>query len=489
MTPTVRNGSRRRRIAWGTASLVALSLVGVAWTLASPVGSSPDDDFHLATIWCLADAPNLCRRTGRELEEGVERVLVVPALGSGKPCFFMQPEVSAACRVRAAEGSSLIPSRANDGLYPNGFYRLLAPFASGNVDRSVVVMRMASWLLVQSLLFAALAVAGTELRRAFALAFLVTLIPMGVFLFASTNPSGLAIAGVAVYWCAALTFLDRDHGRRAVAAAGLALLAASLALGSRADAGLFLAVASVAAWISGAGFHRPRRRSILPVSVGAVGLLLTATGAGQSRRWAGELGIEEENSLAAKVFEALLDVPGRVLGSLGLSELGWRDTPMPALTSVLMVLAFGAAVALGLAVTTREKWFALATVATATIALPMVVLVSGQNVHPRYLLPLLPVLAGTALVAPRGRAGISITRGQAALVLSAVAVAHAAALHSTIRRYVTGIDEGGPDLGEGREWWWTTGPGPMAVWLLGSLAFGAAVVCGASLVRDDQASA
>ena len=32
-------------------ALIAL----IAWSLASPIGASPDDDFHLASIWC-ADA-------------------------------------------------------------------------------------------------------------------------------------------------------------------------------------------------------------------------------------------------------------------------------------------------------------------------------------------------------------------------------------------------------------------------------------------------
>ena len=61
------------------AGLCALALVavGLAWSLASPAGSSPDDDFHLASIWCATGDPAVCRRTGEEIEEGVERVHVL----------------------------------------------------------------------------------------------------------------------------------------------------------------------------------------------------------------------------------------------------------------------------------------------------------------------------------------------------------------------------------------------------------------------------
>jgi hypothetical protein len=63
------------------------------------------------------------------------------------------------------------------------------------------------------------------------------------------------------------------------------------------------------------------------------------------------------------------------------------------------------------------------------------------------------------------------------LILLAVVVAHGAALHRVIRRYVTGVDVGGPDLGASVEWWWSRGPGPMATWVLGTLAFVAVAAC------------
>ena len=478
-----------RRVALALSCGVALCCVGLAWSLASPIGASPDDDFHLATIWCLTGDRELCQRTGEAVEEGIERVIVAPGLPEGMPCFAMRPVASAACQVLPEPGSPSGPSvsRANDGLYPDGFYRLMSLFVSADVGRSVVVMRMVSWLLASALMAAAFLLAERELRRAFVLAALTTLVPLGVFLFASTNPSGVAVAGVAAYWCAAYAFLSlpRVRSRRALAVVGILLTASVVALVSRADAGLFLALASIGAWISTGG-HRTflRARSSLLLGITVVGGIATVRGR-QSQRWAGELGAEESNSLAADLFEAVLEVPRRVLGALGVVELGWLDTPMPALVSILMVLAFGGVVVLGLGAPSREKWLALAAVSGAVVSIATIVLVSGQNVQPRYLLPLLPVVAGTALATQRGADAVVIRRGQALVVVGAIVVAHAAALHRNIRRYVTGIDEGGPDLGEAAEWWWSFGPGPMAIWLLGALAFAVLGACAVPLIASE----
>ena len=87
------------------AGLCALALVavGLAWSLASPAGSSPDDDFHLASIWCATGDPAVCRQTGEEIEEGVERVHVLPDLGEGLICYAHAPRVSAACQTVARQ--------------------------------------------------------------------------------------------------------------------------------------------------------------------------------------------------------------------------------------------------------------------------------------------------------------------------------------------------------------------------------------------------
>jgi hypothetical protein len=147
----------------------------------------------------------------------------------------------------------------------------------------------------------------------------------------------------------------------------------------------------------------------------------------------------------------------------------------------------------GLGSCSRSKWLALTIVAGALVAVPAIVLaldryLVGEHVQPRYLLPLLPVLVGTALATSRDMPAVELRRAQVAALGTAVVVAHAAALHANIRRYVTGVDVDGFDLGSEVEWWWGVGPGPLWTWLLGSLAFASATVCALLLTRLPDAS-
>ena len=32
--------------------VIAAAVAGLAWAISSPIGSSPDEDYHLASIWC-----------------------------------------------------------------------------------------------------------------------------------------------------------------------------------------------------------------------------------------------------------------------------------------------------------------------------------------------------------------------------------------------------------------------------------------------------
>lgn len=91
--------------------------------------------------------------------------------------------------------------------------------------------------------------------------------------------------------------------------------------------------------------------------------------------------------------------------------------------------------------------------------------------------------------AGRSAAERRAARGPVLLVVGAVVLVHAAALHANILRYVPGDDVRGFDLGAQTEWWWGAGPGPPATWLIGSTAFAAAAGCavllaGRSRVND-----
>jgi hypothetical protein len=97
----------------------------------------------------------------------------------------------------------------------------------------------------------------------------------------------------------------------------------------------------------------------------------------------------------------------------------------------------------------------------------------GENLQPRYLLPLI-VLFSFILLTETAGGVLRFTRVQTVAILGALALANLVALQVNIRRYVTGADQQGLNLDSGAEWWWTGFPiGPTALWVIGALAFAA----------------
>jgi hypothetical protein len=146
--------------------------------------------------------------------------------------------------------------------------------------------------------------------------------------------------------------------------------------------------------------------------------------------------------------------------------------------SATMVGLVAAALFRGLADTWAEKWAALGVAVAAVAIIPFAVLMAGEefvgeDVQPRYVLPMLLVVLAVALLQRPDASTDLFTRPQRILLAVAVPVAHSAALQVTIRRFVTGVDVRDLDLDPAREWWWTSGPSPRVVWIVGSLAFAA----------------
>ena len=109
------NRTKRILLAVATA-LFAFAGLG-AWAIASPVGAAPDDDFHLASIWCaLGDREGLCAPG----DEADERTVPERLIESSR-CFASYPEQSAQCLVD--DETQVSTSRGNfTGIYPPVFY-------------------------------------------------------------------------------------------------------------------------------------------------------------------------------------------------------------------------------------------------------------------------------------------------------------------------------------------------------------------------------
>lgn len=239
---------RQSRLTHAFVACISFFVLGACWALNSPVGSSPDDDFHLTTIWCqFGDREGACIEV-----EPTPRVVDVPAsVALASVCYRFKPDVSGACADEVT-GTARGVSRVNDGEYPGIFYSSMALFVGPDVTRSVIAMRLLNVLLASVLILASLTLPSRFASRAFALSFSVVLIPLGIFLVGSTNPSGWTFLGAATFWGFLTSWLQLVHRiqpLKSIVILFFLIVSVVLLIGARSDGALLALVICLAAAI------------------------------------------------------------------------------------------------------------------------------------------------------------------------------------------------------------------------------------------------
>ncbi|HZL81327.1 MAG TPA: DUF2142 domain-containing protein [Demequina sp.] len=466
------------RLRWIHAAPLLAVLTLTAWAFASPVGAAPDDDYHLVSTWCALGGSEACTPVA---DPNLRRVSTAFLSST---CYALVSERSAACQEEAGlelDGPTSVTDRGNfHHKYPGVYYGTMRLFAGDDLVRSAVVMRLVNLTLFVALATALAALMPASRRQTLLWGWLVSLMPLGVFLIPSNNPSGWAITGVGTAFLALLGWFE-STGRRRWALGGLYAVGIVMAAGARSDAAIYAAgatlVASLLTWSRQRDWVRP---SLLPLGgliiIGVLFFTTNQAGVGADGIAGGELGTfsgTSEQLFVHNVFE----LPYLWTGVWGTWALGWFDTQLPAVVPWAAMGAFVTVAFAGLGLLTKRKTVAVAGVLAVLVVLPVYLLTAGGDVvgsqfQPRYLLPLIVLLSLVLVTAPSGSRTVRFTGVQTFAILGALAIANLVALQVNIRRYVTGSDQQGFNLGAGAEWWWHDLPvGPMAVWLLGSLSF------------------
>lgn len=469
MTRSSRSPRRNIIIAILIPVLAFLSLG--AWSLSSPVGASPDDDFHLASIWCgLGDRDGLCEnRDG----DAVQRYVPTPITTA--TCYAYHNGESADCWNSEADGMTRVERANVDRLYPPLFYGTMSLFAGTNVAASVMVMKLFNSAVAVGLLTGVFFALPRRLRPALVISIAATAVPLGMFIFGSTNPSSWALLSAATVWITLYGALLTE-GRRRWVLLGLAVVGALMGGGARADAAVYAVFGVLLALLLGLRWRRP---PLAPTLVaGAIVLLSIALylSAWQGASIVGGLDSERPPLSGSQHLSNFLSAPSLWTGALGGWGLGWLDTPMPAVVSVLAIAVFWGAFFVGGGRASVRRGLVIGLGVAAMWLVPVVLLgqsrmLVGELIQPRYLMPLMIVTIGVASTRLDIAAAWSGFRAIAAV--AALSVANIVALHTNIQRYTTGLDEFSADPGAGAEWWWAWAPTPLLVWLGGGLAFAA----------------
>jgi len=412
----------------------------------------------------------------------------VPWATIASQCYAFHPEVAATCqdKVLGADPNHLVRTEHVNSVaryYSPLYYAVLSPFASENVPASTIVIRIVNALLfvvIASVLFWVL---PARRRPLLVVSMAVTMVPWGVFLIASVNPSGWAVLAGGTVWLAVLGFLESTGWRRIVLGV-LAAVTAVMGAGARSDMAVYAVIGMVAAVFLAMRGRRDRRfwlSLILPVVLSLVCFVLFLTaqqiGVWQNGAAPGSGGTSRHGW--SLLLHNLLNVPTLIVGSLGLNSLGWNDVVIPPVVWVGALFAFAAACFTGLATMSWRKAAVLGVTAIALVSLPLYLLQRsltevGGLVHPRYMLPLLIMFVGFVLF-PVGARWVRVTALQAWLVVAVLSAANAVSLYSNIRRYTLG-GAPGVTLSAPGSWWWSAGvPQPSIVFACGAVAFAAAL--------------
>lgn len=387
-----------RALALRAITAISLLLVMAGWAVTSPVGASPDDDYHLASIWCSElSYLHPCEQVAGQ-NSGAS-VLVPAVVIESHICYAFQPNATADCADQV--GNTLrLTDRINQvqGLYPGGFYLAMSVFASQDYATSVFVMRMVNSLIVVLLLSAFLFLGRPAIAHSALLVLPVMFIPLTVFLFASTNPSSWTIAGSAFYFLFGLNaILSSPRTATRLVSLVLAIASAVIAMSSRVDASAFIFIITVALALL-AGWRALSRSRAVASTLLATGLAALIYFFVQGLGPAGSsTTIGESKYVGGLLFTNLLEIPGFLGGAVGGAPLGWLDTRLPGLVTTVGLLAVGAVAFWGLASMGARKSITAGFLVLAAFGIP-VVLAQQQRIpvlefiQARYLLPLLIVL-------------------------------------------------------------------------------------------------
>ncbi len=466
------------------ATPLLLLITMTTWAFSSPIGSSPDDNFHLSSIWCgQGIRQGICEQAD---PKSTDRLVPTLILAAG--CFALNADQSAGCQVKEddpyAQGLAEATYWNSSGLYPPVFYFVTGGLVDNDILLSVLRIRIFNALLAVGIFLGTYFFIGRSLRRPFAWSVLICSVPLALFFIPSTNPTSWGLISASAFWVSCIAYFRATTTRGRIGLATWGLLVGLIGSSARSDVAAFnLLTLVIVSFVEFARIRQNRRLLIFPGIFTVISLFLFLA-AGQSSSILTGLndGSSTANGLSgfSLIAANMLLVPSIWVGIFGTVGLGWEDTPMPvivwlpALGSFIGLMFWAAKSRYEGSNGRSRKSIAVGIQAIAMVAIPTIMLVQskalvGQYVQPRYLLPLLIVLAGMMMY---GTSRAPINLAQKLFVVVALSIAQSFALFVNTRRYVTGVSVLSPNLDQDAAWWWSAYFfSPAANWLVGSVAF------------------
>ena len=456
--------------------LLAVFFGFASWAISSPVGTSPDDNYHLGSIWCPRPIENSGCQYHTDDDGTISEVAVPEMVSLASICLAFKPDVSAACQDSLSETKLVFTDVFDNGMYPWGFYQFHHLFVGDDIHRSVLVMRMVNILMGLIGVAAVALLSARQMRHRILIGALVAWVPMGTYYIASNNPSSWTITGCLIYSSALISGAATDISqKRRRALTGLAAYGAVMVATSRSDALFYLALMTVAVWLYVPITKERRFLVIFSTIVSVVGLVLLLN-TGQGNNLTGDGGWPTSDQPFYSIFIAnVMTLPEYLASIWGyMRGPGWFDVPLMGWSTFTMMVVFGGVIFTGAQEVGWRKGLSGLLLVGAICGIPIVGMTLRRVpdlalYHGRYMLPLVAVFI-VIWLASREKGSFFTSTLQISLVVIVAGVSNTMVFRILLGRYTLGLKNDEHFLISHTAWWpWSFGP--TAVWVVGSVCF------------------
>lgn len=431
-----------------TASIIgALSFcISASWAIASPPGSSPDEDAHLTTAWCIS-------------KYGTSDCLEVPlrVVESGK-CFFLDADNLPTCEIEI-KNSEVTPERL---MNKNIYYKVLGYFVNQNdIDLSIIKMRLINAFISSIVLMLVILLSTKNVSNATILGWLIVNVPLGFFIISSINSSSWPYVFTSALFPFLFNIFKKDLWSVFIIFK-LLLISILFYFSSqvRVDVLLFLSIYVVIflPMLFNADFEEKRtlryiknKQILSSVSLILSVILLKATWDRSHQVDFREIDISDWEN-----FTRLPSIINGIFGSWGLGSL---EVGMPSITFILVLSVVLSIIFISFKFANYSEIQSLVNLIVFAFAIPFFVLIRsnlkvGEWVQPRYILPIFYGIIMLSLLVILNNMNRKYVY---TLIVTSMlmTIAYAFAFYTTLRRYTIGLSYFDFNLINEFSWWWS----------------------------------
>ena len=441
-------------------------MILTGWSLASPPGSSPDEDLHLSSAWYLAKYPGV-KNPAHPLRDDKIPLRITDA---GK-CYFSSPNVTSICETDNSLGDANYFRIINNSKY----YTFLSNFVSPTkIELSTLILRMINSLIASFALFVVLLLTPKSIFLPVLVSWLIVNIPLGFFILSSVNPSSWSFIFSSIFLPLIYKVLSKERSSNSIAISFLVLISAFLiAREARYDILLFAVIftTSLLPIIFNYDQMNKKIKVLINLSTFFIASALTLAIWNRSRL----VGFREEKT---SNWENITGVPSLITGAFGGWGLGSLETVMPAITFIVSFVTVLSVIFIALRKIDISESISMGLLSFFGFIVPLFVLVRsnlkvGEWLQPRYIVPIFYVLLALSLVVVFKTLVIHKLMIFINFIFIMTTITFVTSLHTVYRRYTVGLDNYTLIFHEPDSWWWDFNylPSPTIIYLLTVIIF------------------